>query len=230
MTVETSVESYLFTCIRCAARWTDSYEVSQVTDDEGVTRSFYRHHGAACEAPVGDNVECPHCHRSKARRDPLYGTELPGTADLPGTAEPSGAAEPPGAQPGFAVPGPRGTAGSPMLAGHGGAGTWHRFRFSAVVTLESTGRSRAEYLSGASGLLVRAPSSERPTLERYFPAIFVTGDDRPLRPGARGVPVTVSVPDDDAARFFPCGQHFAVWDGTDIGRGTVAQRVFFGWP
>lgn len=222
MTVESSVESYLFTCVRCAARWADSYEVSQVTDDEGATRSFYRHHGAPCEAPLEDNVECPHCHRSKTLRDPLYGTESSGSG-LSGADFPTG--------PAFAMPGQRAAAeGEPTLTGHSGAGAWHRFRFSAVVTLESAGRARQEYLSGASGLLVRAPSCERPTLQRYFPAIFYTGDDRPLRPGGKSVPVTVSVPDDDAARFFQCGQHFAVWDGTDIGRGTVAQRVFFGWP
>ena len=45
-----------------------------------------------------------------------------------------------------------------------------------------------------------------------------------------GIPVTISVPDDDASGFFQTGQHFTVWDGADIGHGTVAQRLFFQWP
>ena len=73
MTIETSVESYLFTCVRCGARWTEDYQVSQVIDDAGAFRSFYRHHGTPCEAPVSGNIECPRCHATRARRDPLYG-------------------------------------------------------------------------------------------------------------------------------------------------------------
>jgi hypothetical protein len=37
------------------------------------------------------------------------------------------------------------------------------------------------------------------------------------------------VPDDDASGYFQSGQHFTVWDGTDIGHGTVAQRLSFPW-
>ena len=73
MTIEISVETYLFTCARCAARWTESYQVSQEVDDAGDIRSFYRHGGVPCEAPVSGNVECPNCHATHARRDPLYG-------------------------------------------------------------------------------------------------------------------------------------------------------------
>ncbi len=93
------------------------------------------------------------------------------------------------------------------------AGSWRRFKFSAVVTLESAGRSRRQYLSGVPGLMVRAPSCERPTQHHYFPAVLYTDDDRPLRPGDRGVPVIISVPDDDASGYFQSGQHF-----TAVGR------------
>jgi hypothetical protein len=57
--IEISVESYLFTCARCAARWTESYQVSEAIDDAGAIRSCYRYQGVPCEAPVGGNVECP---------------------------------------------------------------------------------------------------------------------------------------------------------------------------
>ena len=214
MAIETSVETYLFTCARCGARWTEDYQVSQAVDDAGNVRSFYRYHGVSCEAPVRGNVECPNCHDTRSRRDPLYGTR----PDF----------DPEEAGPVLAVPQPR-AEGRPQRKRHRDAGTWHRFKFSAVVTLEAAGRSRRQYLSGVPGLMVHAPSCLRPTHDQYFPAVIYTADGRALLPGDRGVSVTISVPDDDAAECFQSGQRFTVWDGTDIGHGTVGQRLtFFG--
>jgi hypothetical protein len=224
VTVETTVESYLFTCARCGGRWTESYQVSQEIDDAGAIRSFYRHGGVPCEAPVGGNVGCPSCHATQARRDPLYG-DVPDfdpawSGDLSPVPPPVLPPVPP------PVPPQRGDVpGSPLAARHP-ASSWRRFKFSAVVTLEAAGRSRRQYLSGVPGLMVRCPSCRRPTQRHYFPAVLYTDDDRPLRPGDRGVPVIISVPDDDASGYFQSGQHFTVWDGTDIGHGTVAQRLF----
>ena len=118
----------------------------------------------------------------------------------------------------------------PTPARHRPAGhTWRRFKFSAVVTLQAAGRSRQQYPSGVPGLMLRAPSCQRPTRQQYFPAVVYTDDDRPLRPGDKRVSVIISVPDDDASGYFQSGQHFTVWDGTDIGHGTVAQRLSFPW-
>jgi hypothetical protein len=218
--VETSVESYQFTCARCAARWTETYQVSQVIDDAGAVRSFYRQRGVPCEAPVSGNVECPNCHRRKAVRDPLYGMRAdfdPNEAgDRNGLPRPRPSLEAP------PVP-------VPVPVRHAAKRTWRRYKFSAVVTLDTAGRARRQYLSGVPGLMLRAPSCQRPTEQQYFPAVVYTDDDRPLRPGDRGVSVVISVPDDDASGYFQCGQHFAVWDGTDIGHGTVAQRLFLQW-
>ncbi|MGH3210777.1 MAG: hypothetical protein ACRDNO_23780 [Trebonia sp.] len=213
MTIEISVETYLFTCARCAARWTESYQVSQEVDDAGGVRSFYRHGGVPCQAPVSGNLEGPNCHGTQARRDPLYGVG----PDF----DPAQVGHPP------AVPVPRGDVTAPSLPHRHAAGSWRRFKFSAVVTLEAAGRSRRQYLSGVPGLMVRAPSCQRPTQEHYFPAVLYTDDDRPLRPGDKGVPVIISVPDDDASGCFQSGQHFTLWDGKDVGHGTVAQRLFF---
>lgn len=212
MIIENSVESYIFTCTECDARWTESYEVSQSVDEEGAIRAFYRHNGSPCEAPAGENVACPRCHSVRARRDPLYGTaESADTTDLA-----------------FAVPGQRAEEDWPgpvRTAGH----TWRRFRFSAVVTLDGAGRFRRQYLSDASGLVLRVASCTQPTLRQYFPALVHTEEGRPLRPGDKAVPAIVSVPDDDASNFFQPGQRFTVWDGADIGHGTVKMRQFFGW-
>ena len=218
MAIETSVEYYLFTCARCGARWTEDYQVSEAVDDAGNVRSFYRYRGVSCEAPVRGNVECPNCHDTRSRRDPLYLTRPdfdPGEAGHVGT-----------------VPQPRAEVGGaeerPRRKRHRTPGTWHRFKFSAVIALDAAGRSKRQYLSGVPGLMVHAPSCLRPAHDQYFPAVIYTADGRPLTPGDRGVSVTISVPDDDAAGCFQSGQRFIVWDGTDIGHGTVGQRLSFG--
>ncbi len=109
------------------------------------------------------------------------------------------------------------------------AGTWRRFKFSALVTMDASAQSGRRYMSGATGLMVLAPSAERPTQHQLFPAVFFSDDDRPLRPGDKGVPVIVSVPDDDARSHFRPGQHFIVWDGREIGHGTVALPLVMQW-
>jgi hypothetical protein len=217
VTVEISVESYLFTCVRCTARWTEDYQVSQVIDDAGGLRSFYRHHGAPCEAPVSGNVECPNCHGTRAQRDPLYGAPADvGLGALAGHAA--------------VVPAPRAAEGVPGPVRHAATGIWHRFKFAAVITLDTARRPGGQYLSGVPGLIVHAPSCQPPARHQYFPVVVYTDDDLPLRPGDRGISVVMSVPDDDAADFFQPGRHFALWDGTDIGHGTVAQPLFFQGP
>jgi hypothetical protein len=212
--VETAIESYQFSCARCAAQWTESYEVRQVTDEEGAVDSLYRYHGAPCAAPVGGNVRCQACGSTHVRKDPLYVTpvaEVEIAVDLPVSAP--------------LIPRQR-----------AGWGTWHRYKFAASITMDAdvpggrTRRRRREYPSGVPGLLVRAPSFDRPSVHQYFPALFFTDDKRPLRPGDKRIRSIVEVPDDDASGFFQAGQRFTLWDGADIGHGTVAQRIIFGWP
>jgi hypothetical protein len=216
MIIESSIEYYLFTCARCAAQWFESYQVSQRVDESGDVRSFYRQHGVPCEAPVSGNVECPECHATRARRDPIYETHPDFDPEVAGHA--------------LSVPRPRAAEFLPGPAvRHAVAGTWHRFKFSALVTMDPAGPPGRRYRSGAAGLMVLAPSAERPTQHQYFPAVFFSDDDRPLRPGDKGVPVIISVPDDDARSYFRPGQRFIVWNGAEIGHGTVALPLVLQW-
>jgi hypothetical protein len=213
--VENSIEYYLFTCARCAGQWFESYEVSQNADGSGDVRSFYREHGVPCEAPVSGNVECPECHGTKVRRDPIYETHPDYDPEVAGHA--------------LSVPRPRAAerpAGPEVR--HAVAGTWRRFKFSALVTMDAAPPGR-RYLSGATGLMVLAPRAERPTQHQIFPAVFFSDDDRPLRPGDKGVPVIISVPDDDARSYFRPGQHFAVRERAEVGHGTVALPLAMQW-
>lgn len=230
MIVETAVESYRFTCARCAARWTASYEVRQVTDDGGAIDSLYRFRGAPCEAPIGGNVACPACRCTQVRKDPLYVTpvaEVETVAEVGTVAvvETAAVLQVPAAS---VIPRQRSVTSRQRSAW----GTWHRFKFQASVTMDAgpAPHGRQEYPSGVPGLFVRAPSWQRPSVRQYFPALFFTDEKRPLRLGDRHVRSIVCVPDDDAAGFFQAGQHFTVWDGVDVGHGIVAQRIVFGWP
>jgi hypothetical protein len=221
MTIEISVESYLFTCARCATRWVEDYQVSQQIDDAGALRSFYRHHGDPCEAPVSGNVACPNCHATRVLRDPLYGT----APDLRLTEPAEGLLAVPVQRSEEVVP-----LEVPVAVRRSAHRVWHRFKFAAVVTLETARCRGGEYLSGVPGLIAHAPSVRQPARHQYFPAIVRTDDDRPLRPGDRGLSVVMSVPDDDAAGFFQPGQRFALWDGADVGHGTVATPLYFQGP
>ena len=219
MSVENYVESYLFTCTRCMTRWVEDYQVSQVADDGGYLRSFYRHHGDPCESPVNENVACPQCHSTRALRDPLYGA----APDL-NLGQPAGGLL---AVPGQRMPGDEAMTVPPVRHG---PGSWHRYKFAAVVSLESARRPGGEYLSGVPGLIAHAPSCAPPVRHQYFPALVRTEDDQPLRPGDRGLHVVVSVPDDDAAGFFQPGARFGLWDGLDVGHGTVGMPLYFQGP
>ena len=44
-------------------------------------------------------------------------------------------------------------------------------------------------------------------------------------PGDRAE-VTITMIDDEVAEFFGAGQRFSLWNGTDVGHGTISRRVF----
>jgi hypothetical protein len=220
MLVESAVETYLLTCARCDARWTESYQVNQVIDDSGLVSSFYRHNGVPVEAPAAaGNVRCANCGSTRVRQDRRFDETLArGEAAYAEPAPRGGPAFDPRDIPAI-VPRQRGS-----------AGTWHRYKFSAVVTMEPPGRGHRQYDSRASGLMVLAANIERPAMRQYFPAVVFTEDGRPLLPGDRGIESTICVPDDNASAFFQSGQRFVLWDGAEVGHGTVAQHLVFGWP
>jgi hypothetical protein len=103
-----------------------------------------------------------------------------------------------------------------------------QFRFKAVVSLDRSGQQPpgGQYPSGTHSLMVRAPCRDQPGLRKYFPAVIFRDDEQPLSPGDTGVIVTIRIADDDAPNFFCPGQPIALWNGGDVGHGTVSRRVF----
>lgn len=85
--------------------------------------------------------------------------------------------------------------------------------------------SPREYLSHTHDLMVRACSLRAPARSRSFAAEVCWDDEVPLHPGDRHV-VTITVRDDNAPAFLGAGQRFTLWDGSEVGHGTISRQVF----
>jgi hypothetical protein len=82
-----------------------------------------------------------------------------------------------------------------------------------------------QYPNHTHALMVRACCLAKPDYARCFPAELSWDDEQPLHPGDRAE-VTITMIDDEAPAFFGAGQRFSLWDGADIGHGTVSRQVF----
>lgn len=212
MNDERTVEWYRFTCMRCSTWWITHYEVRSFTDDAGVSRVFYSHGGMPCEAPAHADTVCPACHHSAVRAERL---NHPAADTVPQRRGPG-------------MPGEPRLLGAPGRRRH--AARLEHVKFRAVVHLDEPAPPQAgQYPSGTRALMVRASSAGRPRLRRYFPAAIFTGGGQPLTPGDGPVVVTIVVTGDGASEFFWPGQAFGLWDGADVGRGTVSRKMF-DWP
>jgi hypothetical protein len=99
-------------------------------------------------------------------------------------------------------------------------------RYRALIALDPARmKSKAqEYLNHTHCLMIHAPSLSQPGYSRYFPAEICWDDERALHPGDHAE-VTITLTDDEAAAFLAAGQRFSLWDGMDVGHGTVSRQV-----
>jgi hypothetical protein len=88
--VFTTLETYGFTCCRCAAQWQEQYEVRRGRDATGEEVVSYRVRGAPVAAPAGRS--CPKCGGLRVRLSPQHGCPHEVAADLPAQATPTSAA------------------------------------------------------------------------------------------------------------------------------------------
>jgi hypothetical protein len=114
------------------------------------------------------------------------------------------------------------------MAGAGAGGQQvHQFRFRALIALDAAAASHGigQYASPTQALMLRAACLSRPVSHRLFPAEVSWDDHHLLKPGDRAV-VTLKVADEDAEMFFAAGQRFTIWNGSDIGHGTISRQIF----
>lgn len=73
--------------------------------------------------------------------------------------------------------------------------------------------------------MVRACHLGKPMYHKLFRAEISRDEQQPLKPGDHAV-VTITLCDDAAAAFFAPGQHFTMWNGSDVGHGVISRRIF----
>jgi len=81
-----------------------------------------------------------------------------------------------------------------------------------------------QYSNHTHALMVRAQCRDKPGSARCFPAEITWDDEGPLHAGDRAE-VTITLIDDEACSFFGAGQRFSLWDGIDVGHGTISRQV-----
>jgi hypothetical protein len=81
-----------------------------------------------------------------------------------------------------------------------------------------------QYSNHTHALMVRASCLDKPSYARCFPAEISWDDEEPLHPGDRAE-VTITMIDDEACAFFGAGQRFSLWNGADVGHGTISRQV-----
>ena len=81
-----------------------------------------------------------------------------------------------------------------------------------------------QYSNHTHALMVRAQCLNKPSYARCFPAEISWDDEEPLHAGDRAE-VTITMIDDEACSFFGAGQHFSLWNGIDVGHGTISRQV-----
>lgn len=82
-----------------------------------------------------------------------------------------------------------------------------------------------EYPNHTRELVLRVESPERPGSYGNFTAELCWDDETPLHPGDRHV-VTVTVTDDEAPKFLGPGAQFTLWNGVDVGHGTISRQMY----
>jgi hypothetical protein len=87
-----------------------------------------------------------------------------------------------------------------------------------------SGSSPRQYPNHTHALMVRAHCMNKPSYSRCFPAEISWDDGEPLHAGDRAE-VTITMIDDEACSFFGAGQRFSLWDGIDVGHGTISRQV-----
>lgn len=102
-----------------------------------------------------------------------------------------------------------------------------QFRFRALVTFDSVVRGcpARQYSSGTRALMVHTRQPGETGGHVFFPAVITRDDEKPLQPGTHTV-VTITLTSDGAEAPLEAGQHFALWNGDDMGHGIISRQVF----
>jgi hypothetical protein len=100
------------------------------------------------------------------------------------------------------------------------------FKFRALISLETAahGGPVDDLPSATVSLVLRGHREDWPRT-KIFTALLSTDDGEPLHAGDNHRTVTFSTSDTNALDFFGPGGRFDLWQGHDLGHGTVTRRL-----
>lgn len=102
-----------------------------------------------------------------------------------------------------------------------------RYKFQALVTLGHPAKGGlAEMPGGQTRRMVLRAQHHQTHASQFFTALVTDNGENPSWLGDDHVIMTVALVGDDTSEYFDIGDHFALWLGSDIGRGVVTRRLF----
>jgi len=102
-----------------------------------------------------------------------------------------------------------------------------RYKFQALVTLgPPQDGGPAAMPGGQMRRLVLRGQRHGSGGSHFFSALVTKSNEPALWPDDNPVIMTIAVVGDDLREYFDVGDRFALWQGTDLGRGVVTRRIF----
>jgi hypothetical protein len=102
-----------------------------------------------------------------------------------------------------------------------------RYKFQALLTSNPPGNDGRPLMPpGQICRMVIRGEHHQTHVSRFFSALVANNGDGSQGLGNRRAIVTVALVGDDPRDFFDIGDQFALWLGSDIGRGIVSRRLF----
>ena len=102
-----------------------------------------------------------------------------------------------------------------------------RYKFQALVTFgQPANDGPAAVPPGQMRRMVVRGQHHQTHASQFFAALVTDNGEDPPWLGDDYVIMTIALVGDDPREYFDIGDHFALWLGSDIGRGVVTRRLF----
>ncbi|HUK70484.1 MAG TPA: hypothetical protein VLW50_17290 [Streptosporangiaceae bacterium] len=103
-----------------------------------------------------------------------------------------------------------------------------RYKFQALLTSNPSGNDGRPLMAPGQmrRMVIRGEHHETHS-RRFFSALVAHNGDSPHWLADRRAIVTIALVGDDPRDYFDIGDQFALWLGSDIGRGIVSRRLYF---
>jgi hypothetical protein len=103
-----------------------------------------------------------------------------------------------------------------------------RYKFQALIKLDPSGDGGPVAVPpGQMRRMVLRGQHQETHVKQFFSAMITNDGDGSPRLGPHRAVVTLALTGDDVPEYFDIGASFALWLGSDIGKGVVTRRLYF---